>query len=223
MPASSLTLVGIDQADRDQAAERDRHVGRRRAAVELAEPAGDLAVDRQRVDVAGDAEHRGASPPRTGPARRPAPPPSASCRRPRRVEGGDDAQHRLLDELAAERGLRPVRPGDDRHRHQRDRRHPGVDQRHRDRPDAGDPLQVAAADVDVRREVGGGLDPGVGEHRDDRRVDDVAEARVGEEVELVGEAVGVHDDEDADDDHRQLQAEVGEGEQGRASAAGRGR
>ena len=49
------------------------------------------------------------------------------------------------------------------------------------------------------------------------------EARVGEEVELFGEAVGVHDDEHADDDHRQLQGEVGEGEDGErplAAAAG---
>ena len=46
---------------------------------------------------------------------------------------------------------------------------------------------------------------------------------VGEEVELVGEAVGVHDDEHADDDHRQLQAEVGEGQHGQRAARGRGR
>ena len=41
--------------------------------------------------------------------------------------------------------------------------------------------------------------------------------------ELVGEPVGVEDDEHADDDHRQLQAEVGEGEQRqRALAAAAG-
>ena len=133
---------------------------------------------------------------------------------PGRFVGGDDAQHRLLDELAAERRVRSIRTADHRHRHQRDRRHPGVDERHPERADAGHPLQVLAADVDVGGEVGGGLDPGVGEHRDHRGVDDVAETGIGEEVELGGEAVGLHDDQAADDDHRQLQAEVGEGEQG---------
>ena len=78
-------------------------------------------------------------------------------------------------------------------------------------------------DVDVGREVGGGLDPGVGEHRDHRGVDDVDDARVGEEVELVGEPVGVEDGEHADDDHRQLQGDVGEGEDGEASARARAR
>ena len=80
---------------------------------------------------------------------------------------------------AAERRFGAVRAGDHGYRHQRDRRHPGVDERHRDRPEAGDPFQVAAADFDVRGEVGGGLDPGVGEHRHHRRVDDVAQVRVG--------------------------------------------
>ena len=45
----------------------------------------------------------------------------------------------------------------------------------------------------------------------------------GEEVELVGEAVGVEDREHADDDHRQLQGDVGEGEDAErplAAAAG---
>ena len=110
-------------------------------------------------------------------------------------------------------------PGDHRHRHQRDRRHPGVDQRHRDRPERDDPLQVARLDVDVGGEVGSGLDAGVGEHGDDGRVDDVPEAGAGEEVELRGEAVGVPDDEHADDDHRQLQADVGEGEKGERALA----
>ena len=43
--------------------------------------------------------------------------------------------------------------------------------------------------------------------------------RVGEEVELVGEAVGVQDGEHADDDHRQLQGDVGEGEDGEPALA----
>jgi hypothetical protein len=68
-------------------------------------------------------------------------------------------------------------------------------------------------------EVGGRLDPGVGEHRDDRRVDDVAQARVAEEVDLLGQPVGVHDDDRADHDHRQLQAEVGERYEGEAALA----
>ena len=117
----------------------------------------------------------------------------------------------------------PFGPGDDRHRHQRDRRHARVDERHGDGADRDDPLQVARVDVDVRGEVGGRLDPGVGEHRDHRGVDDVAEARAGEEVELVGEPVGVEDGEHADDDHRELQGDVGEGEDGQrplAAAAG---
>ena len=46
---------------------------------------------------------------------------------------------------------------------------------------------------------------------------------VGEEVELVGEAVGVEDGEDADDDHRQLQGDVGEREDREAALRGRGR
>ena len=216
--------VGRDhQAEGDHAADRDRHVGGRLAPLQLAQPAGDLAVDRQRVDVAGDAEHRGVGGPeedRRGDQRHH---PAHRVGDPVRVEGGDDAQHRLLDELAAERGLGTVRPGDHRHRHQRDRRHPGVDERHRDRPQRGDPLQVAAVDVDVGREVGGGLDPGVGEHRDHRRVDDVLEAGVGEEVELFGQPVGVHDDERADDDHRQLQAEVGQRQQRQRARRARGR
>ena len=46
---------------------------------------------------------------------------------------------------------------------------------------------------------------------------------LGEEVELFGQAVGVDDRQDADDDHRQLQDDVGEGEDGErplAAAAG---
>ena len=139
------------------------------------------------------------------------------------MEGGDDAEHRVLDVLAAERRLGAVRAGDDRHRHQRDRRHPGVDQRHRDRPERGDPLQVAAAHFDVRGEVGGRLDPGVGEHRDDRRVDDVLEVRVAEEVDLFGQPVGVHHDDHADGDHHQLQRQVGEREEGERALFARAR
>ncbi len=126
--------------------------------------------------------------------------------------GGDDAEHRRLDEFVAEGGFRAVRAGDDRHRHQRDRRHAGVDERHGEGADRDDPLEVARVDVDVGGEVGGGLDPGVGEHRHHRRVDDVVEVGAGEEVDLVGEAVGMEDGEHADDDHRQLQGDVGEGE-----------
>ena len=140
-------------------------------------------------------------------------------------EGKEETTPRIgrLDELGAERRVGPVGPGDDRHRHQRDGRHAGVDERHRERPDRDHPLQVARMDVDVGGEVGGRLDPRVGEHRDDRGVDDVDDARVAEEVELVGEAVGVEDDEHADDDHRQLQGDVGEGEEREAGARGRGR
>ncbi len=76
-------------------------------------------------------------------------------------------------------------------------------------------LQVARPHVDVGGQVRGRLDPGVGEHRDHRGVDDVDDARVGEEVELGGEPVGVQDGEHADDDHRQLQGDVGEREHAR--------
>ena len=107
-----------------------------------------------------------------------------------------------------------MRTGDDRHRHQRDRRHAGVDQRHGEGADRDDSLQVARPDVDVGGEVGGSLDPGVGEHRHHCRVDDVVEVGTGEEVDLIGEAVGMEDRQGADADHRQLQGDVGEGEDG---------
>ncbi len=218
-PGQQLDVGRHHQPEGDHAGDRDRDVRGRVAAVQLAQPARDLAVDRQRVDVAGDAEHRGRRRPeehRRGDQRDD---PAHHVGHPARVIGGDDAEDRVLDELGAERGLGASRPGDDRDRHQRDRRHPGVDQRHGDRADRDDPLQIAAAHVDVRRQVGGGLDPRVGEHRDHRRVDDVDEVRAGEEVELGGEPVGVPDGERADGDHRELHQQVGQREHGQRALA----
>ena len=210
MLASSLTSVGRDEADRDQAGEHDRDVRGRVAAVELAQPAGDLAVDRQRVDVARDAEHRRRRRPEQHRRGDQGDDPAHRVAHPGRVVGGDDAEHRRLHEFAAERRFRALRAGDDRDRHQRDRGHPGVDERHRDGAEGDDPLEVARVHVEVRGEVGGGLDPGVGEHRDHRGVDDVGDAGVGEEVDLVDQPVGVQDGERADPDHGDLQGDVGE-------------
>ena len=193
------------------------------AAVQLAQPAGDLAVDRQRVDVARDAQHRRRRRPeehRHGDQRDD---PAHHVGHPGGVVGGDDAEHRGADVFVAERGMRAVRPGDHRHGHQRNRRHPGVDDRHRERAQRDDPLEVARAHLDVRRQVGGGLDPGVGEHRDHRGVDHVLDARAGEEMDLVGEPLGVQHGERADPDHRHLQGDVRQGEDAeRALAAAAG-
>ena len=95
---------------------------------------------------------------------------------PGRVVGGDDAEHRRLDVLCRRAPSRG-RPG---------RRRPAPPSA-RSPPSPRRPSGTAKApsetirfrsrgrDVDVRRQVRGGLDPGVGEHRDHRRVDDVVE------------------------------------------------
>ena len=123
---------------------------------------------------------------------------------------GDHPQDRLLDVAAGERRLRPVRGGFNRHRHQRDRRYPRVDQRDRDRPHPQHPLQVTRLELELGREVAGCLDPRVGDRRDHQRVDEVLDGRRAEEVQLVGQPVGVEHHDQPHDDHQQLQTQLRE-------------
>jgi hypothetical protein len=104
-----------------------------------------------------------------------------------------------------------VSPGgrSDRNRHG-PRRRSGVDERDRDRADTEHPLQVGRLELELRRQVARRLDAGVGDRRDHQRIDDVLDARRGEQIELVGETVRVQHDDQSHDDHKELQTQFGE-------------
>ena len=123
---------------------------------------------------------------------------------------GHDAQHRLLDVLPRQCGLGAVRTCDHRHGHQRDSGDPRIDQRNGDRPYSQHPLQVTRLELEVRGEIARRLDSGVCDRRDHQRVDDVLDARRAEQVQLIGEPVRMKDDDQAHDDHQQLQPKLGQ-------------
>ena len=132
---------------------------------------------------------------------------------PSRVVALNHAEDGFLDERPRERRLGPIRPRDNRHRHQRHGGDPRVDQRDRNPPDRQHPPQVAGLEVEVGGEVACRLDSRIGDRRNDQRIDDVLDARRAEQVELVGEKLRVEDDDQAHDDHQELQAELREREQ----------
>ena len=177
MPASSLTSVGSTRPIAISPEIAIATCGVAWRLFELAQPARDLAVDRERVDVAGDAEHRGRRRPRRGPARRPGRRSSASRprprpgRRPRRRRAPAPRRTRCRAPSPAPAARRPPAPPSARSPPCRRRRAAP-----RGRRAETIRFRSRGSHVDVGREVGGGLDPGVGEHREHRGVDDVGEA-----------------------------------------------
>ena len=143
---------------------------------ELAEPARDLPVGGQHVDVPREPQHRRLA---------------AQVSTERR-----DRHHGHLQQSESQRGSKALTTpstgssmyvppsavcgpcgGDDRHRHQRDRRHPRVDERHSIAPAPTTRRRSRRRQLEVGREVGGRLDAGERERRDHQGLDEVLGAR----------------------------------------------
>ena len=104
----------------------------------------------------------------------------------------------------------PSGPRNDRHRHQRDRRHPGVDQRQEHGGRADHAAQIPRPPLQVGGQVGGRLDPGERERGHRQRLHEVPGGRRREQVDVRGQQIGVHGDDRPDRDHGELQGDVGE-------------
>ncbi len=129
----------------------------------------------------------------------------------------DDPEHRVVGVaarrvLAEERVVAPAGDAVHRQRHQRDRRQRQVDREHR----AGDVLvgerHVARRVARLLREVGDRLHPGVGDHPDRDREEELAPFRRDAEVDPGDQDVRVEDQRRAERDEQHLRREVDHGE-----------
>ena len=134
-------------------------------------------------------------------------------RRPgREAEVRDDPEHRVV--LVAVRRRLPeqrVRPGavaDHRQRRQRHHGHPGVHAEHRDQDVVDRQRHVPARVARLLGHVRDGLDPGVGEHGQRQREDQMRVARRRAQVDLVDEQRRVQHEYRADADDQDLGGQV---------------
>ena len=153
-PASSSMSPGRTSPIANSGGDHDRDVRGRSRAAELAEPARDLAVGREHVGVPGEAEHRHVRGEEEDQGRDRDDRPLEDLRQPLRREGRRDAEHRRVLERRRQRRGRAVGAGDDRQRHQRDERHPDVDERNDERARAEHVAEVLAAPGEIGGEVG---------------------------------------------------------------------
>ena len=120
----------------------------------------------------------------------------------------DDAEHRVGGELRAEH-RHPVVDG---HRREGDQRQREVDGEDRDRDHEDRARDGTDRVARLLREVGDGLDPRVGDHRDRDREQEVAPGRRRPEVDVVGERVRAENENEAEQDEQHLRREVDRGE-----------
>ncbi len=149
--------------------------------------------DRGREDadvVAGDAQHGAVQP-----------------------ESRDDAEHGVVFVRRAEFGDVVAAVVHHRQRGQRDDRDAGVHAEHGDQHEVDGLGYVVAGVLGLLGHVGDRLDPGVGDHRDRQREDQLRPGRRHSEMDLVDEQRRVQDEHEPEPDQQDLRAEVGDGEE----------
>ena len=215
-----VRLAGQDDRDRGCSCEDDeREPGRLEPGVQSAEDLRQLAVARHRVRDAGGADHarvRGDEQDRGGE--------DADVdlervqREPVQAEVLDQAEHRVVREPAllgrqSEARLVLAVHQPHRERGERDHRQREVDREDGDRDEPDRARDVARRVAGLLREVGDGLDPGVGDHRHRNRHEEGAPRRRDSPVDVVGEDARAEDQDEPDDHEQELRGEVDDGEE----------
>ncbi len=129
------------------------------------------------------------------------------------VQGGNDPEHRVVGVGRAELGrVVAARVLGDGQRREGDDRDAGVEAEHGDEDEVDRLRHLLAGIMGLLGHVGDGLDPGVGEHRDRNRKEQLRVARREAEMDLIDEHAGVEDEHRAEDDQRRLRQQVEDGE-----------
>ncbi len=195
----------------------DDHVWRPPAPVQPADRTRYLAVGRERVAHARDAEHR-----RSGCREQSQRAPDRDrvlehVGEPLGVERLHHAQHGRLDVRRPEGG-HPVVNREGADPYQRD---PDVNQHNHRGARADQQLDLLAAGGHLPGDARRRLDPGERDHRDRQREREIGPARSGSEVDARGEVVPIEYQHESEHDDQRLKDQVGDrDQQARADAAG---